>query len=142
MAKLTERQRRFVEHYVSTGNALESARLAGYKSTHAQAQRLIQNDTIKGELAKQAEAHSEQLGITRQGKKKRLQEIAEGDDDRLSMQAIDIDNKMEAEYVQKVQVEDVTAKEKIDIFEGAIKGLLLDADGRRMLKEAMEGMDE
>lgn len=37
MAKLTEKQKRFVDYYIETGNATESARRAGYSSKTAEA---------------------------------------------------------------------------------------------------------
>ena len=36
MEKLTEKQKRFIDYYVETGNATESARRAGYKQPHVQ----------------------------------------------------------------------------------------------------------
>jgi phage terminase small subunit len=105
MAKLTERQQRFVKHYISTGNARLSAENAGYSQPQIMGSRLLKSKVVAAALVKHAAAQSEQQGITRQAKKKRLSEIIEGDDDRLSMQAIDIDNKMEAEYVQKHEID-------------------------------------
>ena len=36
MARLTERQRRFCEHYIAWGNATKAAEAAGFKVTYAQ----------------------------------------------------------------------------------------------------------
>jgi phage terminase small subunit len=36
MDKLTEKQKRFIDYYIETGNATDSARRAGYKQPHVQ----------------------------------------------------------------------------------------------------------
>ena len=36
MKKLSEKQKRFIDYYVETGNATEAARKAGYKQAHVQ----------------------------------------------------------------------------------------------------------
>ena len=42
--KLTEKQRRFVDYYVETGNATEAARRAGYKNPNkASAQNMVKD---------------------------------------------------------------------------------------------------
>lgn len=50
--KLTEKQRRFVDYYVETGNASEAARRAGYskKYINANAPKLLQNTAIKATI--------------------------------------------------------------------------------------------
>lgn len=50
--KLTEKQRRFVDYYVETGNASEAARRAGYseKYINANAPKLLQNTAIKAAI--------------------------------------------------------------------------------------------
>lgn len=50
--KLNERQRRFVDAYIQTGNASESVRRAGYQSTHADvtATKLMKNPAVREEV--------------------------------------------------------------------------------------------
>lgn len=50
--KLNERQKRFVDAYVKTGNASESIRQAGYKTTNADvtATKLMKNPNVKAEI--------------------------------------------------------------------------------------------
>lgn len=50
--KLTEKQKRFVDYYVETGNATEAARRAGYseKYINTNASKLLQNTTIKAAI--------------------------------------------------------------------------------------------
>ena len=57
MAKLTERQKRFADYYIETGNATESYIKAGYKKkgARANASRLIANDNISQYIAKRME---------------------------------------------------------------------------------------
>ena len=132
MAKPTERQRRFVENFLTTGNASVSARQAGYKNPDQQGARLLRNDRVISELSKYQESKTTIAGITREAKKERLMHIIEGDDDKLSMQAIDIDNKMQAEYVQKI--EDVTNYNDLPEEEVIIAVLLeLESRGYRII---------
>ncbi len=50
--KLTEKQKRFVDYYIETGNASEAARRAGYseKYINTNAPKLLQNTTIKAAI--------------------------------------------------------------------------------------------
>ena len=49
MAKLTEKQKKFVDYYIELGNATQAAIKAGYSSKYANtnASKLLQNTTIK-----------------------------------------------------------------------------------------------
>ena len=55
--KLTERQKRFVDFYIKTGNASEAARLAGYseKNADVDGSKLLVNPSISREIAKRLE---------------------------------------------------------------------------------------
>ena len=46
MSKMTEKQKRFADYYIETGNAEESYRKAGYKSARGNAHKLLQNTAI------------------------------------------------------------------------------------------------
>ena len=52
MQKLTERQRRFVDAYIQTGNASESARQAGYsqKGADVTGTKLLVNTSVRAEI--------------------------------------------------------------------------------------------
>lgn len=52
--KLTERQKRFVDAYIKTGNASEAARLAGYskKNVNVDGAKLLVNPSISREVQK------------------------------------------------------------------------------------------
>lgn len=55
--KLNEKQRRFAEEYIRTGNASESARLAGYSEGYAKTHvyKLLDNDRVKSYINKRLE---------------------------------------------------------------------------------------
>ena len=46
MEKLTEKQKRFIDYYIETGNASESARRAGYKAKTAKAMQTIGSQNL------------------------------------------------------------------------------------------------
>ena len=48
--KLTEKQKRFIDYFVETGNQTEAARLAGYKKPHVQGAQNL--DKLRGEIDK------------------------------------------------------------------------------------------
>jgi phage terminase small subunit len=143
MAKLTERQQRFVKHY--TGNATEAAKLAGYseKSAHYQGCILLKNPKILKALENkkdrasivQATLHQELYDFW-----KMMMKDAEGDNNRLK--ASEMLAKAEAMFVQRHEVEDVTKRPLKDRMYGAIQQILKDPEGRKMIKEAAEGLNE
>src|SRR5690554_2335860 len=51
--KLTEKQKRFADYYIETGNATESARLAGYKQPHVQGSQCLEKLSVKTYIDKQ-----------------------------------------------------------------------------------------
>ena len=60
--KLTQKQRRFIDEYIISGNATQAAIKAGYSKKYANtnAAKLLQNTTIKAEIAhRNAEIQSE-----------------------------------------------------------------------------------
>lgn len=46
MDRLTEKQKRWIDHYIETGNAAEAARLAGYKANSEKAYRNIGSENL------------------------------------------------------------------------------------------------
>ena len=60
--KLTQKQRRFIDEYIISGNATQAAIKAGYSKKYANtnAAKILQNTTIKAEIARRnAEIQSE-----------------------------------------------------------------------------------
>jgi phage terminase small subunit len=45
--KLTEKQKRFADYYIETGNITEAARKAGYKQPHVQGSQTLANLSVK-----------------------------------------------------------------------------------------------
>jgi phage terminase small subunit len=45
--KLTEKQKRFADYYIETGNITESARRAGYKQPHVQGSQTLEKLSVK-----------------------------------------------------------------------------------------------
>jgi phage terminase small subunit len=45
--KLTEKQKRFADYYIETGNITDSARRAGYKQPHVQGSQTLENVRVK-----------------------------------------------------------------------------------------------
>ncbi|MEH6941514.1 terminase small subunit [Bacillus sp. JJ722] len=45
--KLTEKQKRFADYYIETGNATESARKAGYKKPHVQGSQNLEKLSVR-----------------------------------------------------------------------------------------------
>lgn len=106
--KLNARQKAFCEFYVASGNATEAAIKAGYKEKYAgvNADKLLKNTNIQKyieELQEKAKGNRIMTAIERREflTKMILKEETK-DTDRLK--AVDILNKMDGEYTQKVEV--------------------------------------
>ena len=106
--KLNARQKSFSEYYVASGNATEAAIKAGYKEKYAgvNADKLLKNTNIQKyieELQEKAKGNRIMTAIERREflTKMILKEETK-DTDRLK--AVDILNKMDGEYTQKVEV--------------------------------------
>ena len=101
---LTERQRKFVEAYMKTGNALESARLAGYKSPHPTGARLLQNATVKKAIEQRVDQDPEVWGRERLLRFwTDMAQHAEGENNQLK--ASEYLAKAQAMFVQKMEVQ-------------------------------------
>ena len=106
--KLNARQKAFCEYYIACGNATEAAIKAGYKEKYAgvNAHKLLKNTNIQKyieELQEKAKGSRIMTAIERREflTKMILKEETK-DTDRLK--AVDILNKMDGEYTQKVEV--------------------------------------
>ena len=106
--KLNARQKSFCEFYVVSGNATDAAIKAGYKEKYAgvNADKLLKNTNIQKyieELQEKAKGNRIMTAIERREflTKMILKEETK-DTDRLK--AVDILNKMDGEYTQKVEV--------------------------------------
>lgn len=106
--KLNARQKAFCEYYVASGNATEAAIKAGYKEKYAgvNADKLLKNTNIQKyieELQEKAKGNRIMTAIERREfLTSMIKDGAIKDTDRLK--ALDILNKMDGEYTQKVEV--------------------------------------
>jgi len=106
--KLNARQKSFCEYYVASGNATDAAIKAGYKEKYAgvNADKLLKNTNIQKyieELQEKAKGNRIMTAIERREfLTLMIKDGAVKDTDRLK--ALDILNKMDGEYTQKVEV--------------------------------------
>ncbi len=108
MKKLNPRQKAFCEFYVASGNATESAIKAGYSENYSSRRihKMLENVGVKKyieELSKKAQSKRIMSAIERKEWLTRLiytpnQMIKD------KLKAIDILNKMDGEYTEKVEV--------------------------------------
>lgn len=106
--KLNARQKAFCEYYVACGNATEAAIKAGYKEKYAgvNADKLLKNTNIQKYMKELQEKTRVSRIMTAIERREFLTSmIKDGtvkDTDKL--RAVDILNKMDGEYTQKVEV--------------------------------------
>lgn len=105
--KLNQRQRLFIGAYLKHGNAGQAAREAGYadRSADMQASRLLKNDKIRNEI-KRIRAKTEKATIAnRQERQEILTEMLydESATKTEKQRAIDILNKMDGDYLTKIE---------------------------------------
>ena len=106
--KLNARQKAFCEYYVASGNATEAAIKAGYKEKYAgvNADKLLKNTNIQKYIDELQEKIKSSRIMTAIERKEFLTSLIKDgnakDTDRLK--AVDILNKMDGEYTQKVEV--------------------------------------
>ena len=124
MAKLTERQRKFVLFY--EGNATEAAVKAGYsaKSAYSMGVQLLKNIKVAQALKeKHAPVEAKHIADAEE-RREILTNIAKGEDERTAVKAIDVLNKMDAVYIQKQEItHNFQGKSKEEVIQMAIKEL-------------------
>ena len=106
--KLNARQKSFCEFYVASGNATESAIKARYseKTARSIGQRLLTNVDIKKYIKELQEKAKESRILTAREKREWLSEVIKNGNEKLQdrLKALDILNKMDGDYVEKVQL--------------------------------------
>ena len=106
--KLNARQKSFCEFYVASGNATESAIKAGYKEKYAgvNADKLLKNTNISKYIKELQEKAKESRILTAREKREWLSEVIKNGNEKLQdrLKALDILNKMDGDYVEKVQL--------------------------------------
>lgn len=100
---LTERQRKFVEAYMKTGNASEAARLSGYSAPGVAGARLLENAKIKKAIEERVDKDPEVWGRERLLRFwTDMAQNAEGENNQLK--ASEYLAKAQAMFVQKMEV--------------------------------------
>ena len=106
--KLNARQKSFCEFYVASGNATEAATKAGYSETYSKTRTnvLLQNVEICRYINELQEKTKTSRIMTAIERKKFLTKmiLKEETKDTDRLKALDILNKMDGEYTQKVEV--------------------------------------
>ena len=105
---MTYKQELFIQEYIKTGNATNSAIKAGYSKKTARA--IGQENLTKPALKKRIEELSQKIAcnniMTAKERQEYLTKLINSDDVKVSdkLKALDILNKMTGEYIQKVEV--------------------------------------
>lgn len=108
MSKLTARQKMFCEYYVASGNATQSAIKAGYSENYAKNRihELLKNVVVCGYIEElQAKTTNARI-MSAIERKEWLTNVLKDENNKLQdkLKAIDILNKMDGEYLEKVQL--------------------------------------
>ena len=105
---MTHRQELFIQEYIKTGNATNSAIKAGYSKRTARSigQRLLTNVDIKKKINELSQKTACNNIMTAKERQEYLTKLINADDVKISdkLRAVDILNKMTGEYIQKVEV--------------------------------------
>ena len=108
MEQITHRQELFIQEYIKTGNATNSAIKAGYSKRTAKSigQRLLTFVNIKKRIEELSQKIANNNIMTAKERQEYLTKLINSDDVKVSdkLKALDILNKMTGEYTQKVEV--------------------------------------
>ena len=105
---LTQKQQAFISAFVgpAEGIAYKAAQLAGYANSEVESSRLIRNPRIQAELKRLRSKETAVNTLTRNKTLELLTEIATDPKQSASdrIKALDVRNKMNAEYLQRINV--------------------------------------
>lgn len=105
---MTYKQELFIQEYIKTGNATNSAIKAGYSKRTAKStgQRLLTFVDIKKRIEELSQKIANNNIMTAKERQEYLTKLINSDDVKVSdkLKALDILNKMTGEYIQKVEV--------------------------------------
>lgn len=112
MQKLTAQQEKFAQAIALEDMSQADAYRSAYntskmtdKSIWEKASELAANVKVKARVAELREKAMTPKVMNAQRRREKLTELAESDDPNVSMKAIDLLNKMDGEYVQKIAAE-------------------------------------
>lgn len=104
---MTERQKKFAEYYVQSGNGAESARKAGYSQSYAEhrTDELLRNVEIQQYIKELSEKLQDSRILTAKERQAILSGLAKSPEvapaDKIK--SIDVLNKMTGEYITKIE---------------------------------------
>ena len=104
---LTEKQRRFCEAFSANGgNALDAARIAGYKKPHPEGARLLQKATICSALEKLRESTTKSSIATREERQEFWTKTMKSDDLSMSdrLRASELLGKSQTDFVERKEL--------------------------------------
>lgn len=108
MKKLNVRQKAFCEYYVASGNATQSAIKAGYSEKYSKNRihELLKKVGICGYIEELNEKAQSSRIMTAIERKEFLTSVIKNGDEKIQdrLKALDILNKMDGEYIEKVQL--------------------------------------
>lgn len=128
MDNLTEKQKGFIDYYIQTGNATESCRLVGYKGTNLDVvgtQNLVKlSKFIQPRLEK---VHDEIILTAKEHQIILLDMIRDNDDIEIAdkLRSIDLLNKIDGQYIEKVEVNQVGTNWFIGLTTDELKRLAI-----------------
>jgi hypothetical protein len=103
--KITAKQALFIQAFLLTGNATESARQAGFSHPNTQGPYLVNLRHVRAEIDKRRAESEKATVMTRQQRLERLSAIARDDADRKhAIQAMKLISQMNGELVQRTEV--------------------------------------
>ena len=118
--KLNARQKKFAEYYVQSGNAVQSAIMAGYseKYANALAYKLLENIGVSEYIKEISEKFKDERIMTAKDRQVLLSDIARDDENEPSdrIKAVDTLNKMTGEYTVKVDAKVEQSEKLADVF--------------------------
>lgn len=100
------RMEKFAKYYSASGNAYKSAIKAGYSEKYAKANSFKLLEKIGQRIKKDCAKENRLIGLTREKKKAKLESIVNNPESDINaiLKAIDIDNRMDGEYIDKKQI--------------------------------------
>lgn len=118
---LTPKQEQFAKNIALSGMNYSDAYRNSYSckrmsetTINNEAWKLMQNHDITTRIKELAEKAATPLVMSAQKRREKLTEMAQGDDPNVALRAIDLLNKMDGEYVQKIEA-DVHSETTINI---------------------------
>lgn len=130
--KLTPKRRAFVEAYTgeARGNALEAARMAGYKAPHPEGARLLQNATVAAAIREATVQVRQEAIATREERQTMLTrvmlgiELDRGDEPAMRdrLRALELLGKMQGDFIERVEA-NVTTRRLPETREEALRRL-------------------